>query len=162
MRECTAVRILANVARVSVVVLIVLLGLWALFVMFFYPTSTETGTTVTTWNNVPLERKAEVIATMKGEQGVFTASFEQRGHDISLSLMVMHPMSLNRAEHLAQTFMDRADQLARQYVFQYVENTAPSEPEPHRYSVRLFSMNDVFTIGATQEPEEITILEWKR
>ena len=112
---------------------------------------------------MPTEEKAQVIAVMGREQDVFSATFDQRGRDISLGLMVLHPMSRERAEHLAQVFVDGADQLARQYVWQYVENTAPepSEIEPHRYNIRVSSKNEAAKGGTTPEGE-FTILEWER
>ena len=135
----------------------VLLFLWV------WPFSTETGSRVTHWGNVPPEERAEVIALMEREQDVFRATFDQRGRDISLGLMVLHPMSRERAEHLARMFMEGADDLARQYVWQYVENTAPkpSDIETHRYSVRVFSKNEAAQAGTTPEGE-FTILEWER
>ena len=141
--------------------LILVLGLCAVVVMLVLPTSTEVETTVTHWRNVPTERKAEVTAVVEREQDVFRASFDQRGRDISLSLMVLHPMSRRRAEHLAQTFMDRADEVARQYVEQNVENTDPSDPVPHRYTARILSKNEAAPAGTTPEGE-FTILEGKR
>ena len=137
------------------IVVLVLAVLWVL------PVSMEVGTRVTHWGNVPPEEKAEVIAIMEREQDVFRATFDQRGRDISLGLMVPHPMSRERAEHLAQTFMDGADQFARQYVTQYVENTSPSDIEPHRYTIRVFSKNEASQVGTTPEGE-FTILEWER
>ena len=81
--------------------LILVLGLCAVFAMLVLPASTEVESTVTHWRNVPTERKAEVTAVMEREQDVFRATFDQRGPDISLSLMALHPMSRRRAGHLA-------------------------------------------------------------
>ena len=108
-------------------------------------------------------QEAEVIAVMEREQDVFRATFDQRGRDISLGLMVLHQMSRERAECLAQMYMDGADQLARQYVEQYVENTGPkpSDVESHRYTIRVFSWNEAAPAGQTPEGE-FTILEWER
>ena len=148
----TRTKIILALAAVPIVA-VLLLFLWV------WPVSTEVGTRVTYWENVPPEKKAEVIAIMEREQDVFRATFDQRGRDISLGLMVRHPMSRNRAEHLAQTFMDGADQLARQYVMQYVENTNPSHSGRHRYTIRVFSKNEAAPAGTTPEGE-FTILEW--
>ena len=148
----TRSKIIPALAAVPIVAA-ALLFLWA------WPFSTETGARVTHWGNVPPEEKAEVIAMMEREQDVFRATFDRRGRDISLGLMVLHPMSRERAERLAQMFMDGADDLARQYV----ENTEPkpSDIEPHRYTIRVFSKNEAAPAGITPEGE-FTILEWDR
>ena len=125
--------------------------------------TTESVGGVTHWKQVPDEGKAEVITTMESERDVVRAYFDQRGRDISLSLMVLHPMDLERAEYLAEMFLDRTDELARQYVEQEWEDGDPPTPPQHRYSVRLFSKNDAFgTVGETPVPEEFTILELRR
>ena len=154
-------RISPRIARALVVLLIAVLGLCAVFAVLVLPTSTEVESTATHWRNVPTDRKAEVTAVMECEQDVFRATFDQRGRDIALSLMVLHPMSRGRADHLGQTFMDQADKLARQYVEQEVENADPSDPAPHRYTVRIFSKNEAAPAGTTPEGE-FTILEWER
>lgn len=97
---------------------------------------------------------------MDHEQNVFRATFDQRGRDTSLELMVFQPASRDRAEYLARTFMNGADQLPRQYVVQNVESANPPEAEPHRYSVRVFSRNEASQAVTTPEGE-FTILEWK-
>ena len=125
--------------------------------LLVWPASTEVTTRITHWGNVPPEKRGEVIAVMEGEEDVFRATFDQRGRDISLGLMVLHPMSRERAEHLAQRYIDGADQLARQYA----ENVGTSGPEPHRYTIRVFSRNEAAQAGATPEGE-FTILEWER
>ena len=148
---------LALVALVAVaVVAFIFLALW--------PASTEVTSVVIQWGTVPDEEKAGVVALMEQERDVFRATFDQRGRDISLGLMVMHPMDWERAEHLAETFADRADEVAQPYaeVEPGEDGVRPDVQPAFRYSVRVFSMNDVFTVGKTPEPEEFTILEWSR
>ena len=85
------------------------------FGFLLWPTSTEVTSGVVHWGTVPDKGKAAVIAAMEGERDVFRATFDQRGRDISLGLMVMHPMDLERAEQLAEVFADRANEVAQPY-----------------------------------------------
>ena len=134
------------------------------FGFLLWPTSTEVTSVAVHWGTVPDKEKAAVIAAMEGERDVFRATFDQRGRDISLGLMVMHPMDSERAEQLAEVFADRAKEVAQPYAEMQVgeDGIRPDVLPAYRYSVRLFSMNDVFTVGETPTPEEFTILEWSR
>lgn len=150
--------------RASFTLLAVVLAAVVAFSFLLWPTSMEDDSAVIHWGTVPDEEKAGVVGAMEGERGVFQATFDQRGRDISLELMVMHPMDLERAEHLAKVFADRANEVAQPYAEAQVgeDGIRPDVLPAYRYSVRLFSLNDVFTIGETPTPEEFTILEWSR
>jgi len=124
----------------------------------------EDASVLIRWGTVPDKERAGVIAAIEGERDVFQATFDQRGRDISLGLMVRHPMDLERAEHLAGVFLDRANEVAQPYVEVHAgeDGIRPDVLPTYRYSVRLFSLNEVFTVGETPTPEEFTILEWSR
>lgn len=150
--------------RVLFTLLAVVLVAAVVFSLLLWPTSTEVDSVAIHWGAVPHKEKAGVIAAMEGERDVFQATFDQKGRDISLGLMVMHPMDLERAEHLAGIFADRANEVAQPHAeVQVGEDGIRSDVLPtYRYSVRLFSLNEVFTVGETPTPEEFTILEWSR
>ena len=64
---------------------------------------------------MPDQERAGVVAAMERERDVFRATFEQRGRDISLELMVLHPMDWEKAEHLAEIFAGRANWVVQPY-----------------------------------------------
>ncbi|MYC38692.1 MAG: hypothetical protein F4X66_17535 [Chloroflexi bacterium] len=119
------------------------------FIFLLWPTSTESTSVVIHWGAVPDQERAGVIAAMERERDVFRATFEQLGRDISLGLMVMHPMDIERAGYLAETFADSANEAAQPYaeVQPGEDGVRPDLLPAYRYSVRVFSMNDVFTAG---------------
>jgi len=150
--------------RVSFTLLAVALVAMVAFSFLLWPTPMEESLVVVHWGTVPDKEKDRVIADKEGERDVYQATFDQRGRDISLGLMVMHPMDLERAEHLAGMFADRANEVAQPHAEVQVgeDSIRPDVLPAYRYSVRLFSLNEVFTVGETPKPEEFTILEWSR
>lgn len=95
-------------------VALVLVAVAALAVLL-WPASTTSTEVIIHWGTVPDQERAGVVAAMERERDVFRATFEQRGRDISLELMVLHPMDWERAEHLAETFAGRANWVAQSY-----------------------------------------------
>ena len=68
----------------------------AALIFLLWPASTTSNEVIIHWGTVPDEERAGVVAGMERERDVFRATFEQRGRDISLGLMVMHPMDIER------------------------------------------------------------------